>query len=77
MPKHASMSPAERPDQADVELDPIIWGLLDRVPAPGEPWPKQARGAWLNILSLTLDMLYPEQPASTAHPTNAPSTQHP
>lgn len=78
MPKHASMSQAESREPNEVELDPIIWGLLDKVPHNGEPWPKTQRTAWLNLLSLTLEMLYPEQ-TTTAQP-NEPahaSPKHP
>lgn len=73
MPKHASMSQAESREQNDqVELDPIVWGLLEKVPAPGETWPKAQRQAWLNILTQTFDMLYPEE-----KPAPHAATQHP
>jgi len=48
-----------------MELDPIILGLLERLPAPGDDWPKAERQKWLNILSNVLDLIYlePEPPA--------------
>lgn len=39
-------------------LDPIIQGLIDRLPAPGEVWPSQERKLWLGILENSFHLVY-------------------
>lgn len=64
MPKQKSMFRPVSQEAEEIldalEIDPIILGLLQRLPAPGEDWSKAARAQWLNILSSTLDMIYLE-----------------
>lgn len=59
MPKPKSMSQVASHDpNGDLELDPIIVGLLERMPEAGEVWDKPERAKWLQLLGLSLDMIY-------------------
>jgi len=64
MPKPKSTSRAVSHEVQEsieaMELDPIVKGLLERLPAPGDEWPKTERQKWLNILSNVLDLIYVE-----------------
>ena len=42
------------------ELDPIIDGLLTHLPAPGDPFPRKERDLWMQIMGLTLELVYPD-----------------
>jgi len=47
------------------ELDPIIEGLLLRLPDPGAYWPPQDRQHWITLLQGAFSVIYkdkPEQP---------------
>jgi hypothetical protein len=70
MPKPKSTSRLA-PPEADEEyetsrLDPIIKGLLDRLPAPGDEWSQQDREQWLQVLRLAFALIYhePEPPSA-------------
>lgn len=39
-------------------LDPIIKGLIDRLPKPGTRWEKSKRKLWLQILENSFDLVY-------------------
>jgi hypothetical protein len=41
-------------------LDPIIKGLIDRLPPPGTTWSKAKRKLWLQILENSFDLVYEE-----------------
>ena len=41
-------------------IDPIIQGLIERLPASGSKWEKRERDLWLQILSNTFDLVYQE-----------------
>lgn len=43
-----------------VGLDPLIEGLLDRLPPPGEIWSQDKRKKWLQTFEANLEMIYPE-----------------
>jgi hypothetical protein len=45
------------------QIDPIIRGLLARLPEPGEVWPEVDRGVWLDLLRGTFKLLYKDEPA--------------
>lgn len=47
-----------------VGLDPLIEGLLDRLPPPGEIWSMEKRKKWLQTFEANLDIIYPEGLAS-------------
>ena len=40
-------------------LDPLIQGLLTRLPKAGDGWSKEKRERWLTTLRANLDMIYP------------------
>jgi hypothetical protein len=42
-------------------LDPLIAGLLDRLPAPGETWSTEKRKKWLQTFEANLEIIYPEE----------------
>lgn len=42
-------------------LDPLIVGLLDRLPAPGTAWSEDKRRKWLQTLEANLEMIYPSE----------------
>lgn len=39
-------------------IDPIIAGLLRRLPKSGEKWPKPQRKLWLQLLEGSFDLIY-------------------
>jgi hypothetical protein len=41
-------------------LDPLIQGLLARLPKSGEEWPVSARAKWLRIAANAFDLIYGE-----------------
>lgn len=46
------------------ELDPIIQGLLARLPPSGDVWPEAARVLWLELLKGSFKLIYKEAPVS-------------
>ncbi|MBS3649682.1 hypothetical protein KEU06_13800 [Pseudaminobacter sp. 19-2017] len=46
------------------ELDPIIRGLIGRLPPAGSVWPKAKRKLWLQILENSFDLVYEDEPPS-------------
>lgn len=42
-------------------VDPLIKGLLDRLPKPGEKWPHEKRLRWLQTFAANLDYVYPPE----------------
>jgi hypothetical protein len=52
------------PDNHDngMELDPIINALLEHLPPPGDYFSKDDRKRWLQIMELSFDMIYEDQP---------------
>jgi hypothetical protein len=62
MPKAKSTYPADNDvaSEAPLQLDPIIEGLLERLPPEGDPWPRAKREAWLSILRQVFDLIYVE-----------------
>jgi hypothetical protein len=50
-------------------LDPLIQGLLSRLPKPGEPWSADKRQKWLQTLAANLEMIYPPDDKSPAAST--------
>ena len=43
-------------------IDPIIEGLLIRLPAPGSNWPEAARKMWLSLLENSFGLIYKDAP---------------
>ena len=44
-------------------LDPIIMGLIDRLPDAGKPWPLKDRKLWLGILESAFELVYTDEGA--------------
>ena len=45
-------------------VDPIIAGLLKRLPKSGEKWPKAQRKLWLQFLEGSFDLIYDDVEAA-------------
>jgi hypothetical protein len=45
-------------------VDPIIAGLLKRLPKSGEKWPKAQRKLWLSLLEGSFDLIYDDDDAT-------------
>jgi hypothetical protein len=43
------------------EIDPIIMGLLDRLPKPGDVWPEADRKLWLQLLEGSFKLIYKDK----------------
>lgn len=43
-------------------LDPVIRGLIDKLPTPGSVWPAEKRKLWLTILENSFQLVYLEAP---------------
>lgn len=59
------------------KLDPIIEGLVNRLPAAGAVWPDADRQTWLNLIEAAFKVVYEEgkekAPATISqHPTPRP-----
>lgn len=52
-------------DGGEEKLDPIIKGLIDRLPRPGEKWSKAKRKLWLQILENSFDLVYEDNDPET------------
>jgi hypothetical protein len=50
-------------------LDPLIQGLLSRLPNPGESWSPDKRQKWLQTLAANLEMIYPPNDDSPTEDT--------
>jgi hypothetical protein len=50
------------------EIDPIIRGLLDRLPNPGDVWPDPERKLWLDLLEGSFKLIYKDAPPSGDQP---------
>ncbi len=46
-------------------IDPIIAGLLKRLPKSGDVWPETDRKLWLQLLEGSFKLIYKEHPASS------------
>lgn len=45
-------------------IDPIIGGLLKRLPQSGAKWPKAQRKLWLSLLEGSFDLIYEDDEAA-------------
>jgi hypothetical protein len=62
----AVVAPIKRPASfagggGGASLDPLIIGLLDRLPPPGESWSIEKRKKWLQTFEANLEMIYPSE----------------
>jgi hypothetical protein len=46
------------------EIDPIIRGLLARLPKSGDVWPEAQRKLWLELLAGSFKLIYKDAPPS-------------
>ena len=60
------------PSSGKIGLDPLIQGLLSRLPNPGDPWSTDKRQKWLQTLAANLEMIYPPE---TNDAPSEPSSQ--
>ena len=68
---------AKKPNQAELDavngaaLDPIIDALLEHLPSPGDYFSKDERKKWLQMIELSFDLIYDDepQPEATDEPT--------
>jgi hypothetical protein len=52
-------------DGGNTGVDPIIAGLLKRLPKSGEKWPKAQRKLWLQLLEGSFDLIYEDAGSDT------------
>lgn len=45
-------------------LDPLIAGLLRRMPQAGQPWPIPERARWLQTLAMNLSFIHEDDPGA-------------
>jgi hypothetical protein len=57
------------------KLDPIIKGLIDRLPNAGSVWPSSERDLWLSILKSSFQLVYKEQAVTQGQPEKAASVE--
>ena len=48
-------------------LDPIIKGLIDRLPEAGKSWPPKDRKLWLGILESAFELVYKDEEVPNEH----------
>ena len=49
------------------EIDPIIRGLLARLPKSGDVWPESQRKLWLKLLAGSFKLIYKDAPPDGQH----------
>jgi hypothetical protein len=49
-------------DGGPTDIDPIIQGLLVRLPKPGAVWPEKEQDLWINLLKGSFKLIYKEVP---------------
>lgn len=54
-------------------VDPLLQGMLQRLPKRGDTWPEQARKDWMSTLEANLKLIYPV--SEQAQPAGAPRAQ--
>lgn len=55
--------PEKQEEKTRRRIDPLIYGLLSRLPRPGEMWSEAARKEWMETLEANLKLVYPNGPA--------------
>jgi hypothetical protein len=71
-PKSQSNRASPDPETGEYHLDPIIDGMLERLPAPGDPWAVEERKLWLEILEKVFELIYPEDAPLASTPDDPP-----
>jgi hypothetical protein len=54
------------------EIDPIIQGLLARLPKSGDVWPEADRKRWLQLLEGSFKLIYKDKPVGGLPDYNDP-----
>ncbi|MDJ0941917.1 MAG: hypothetical protein QNJ30_00505 [Kiloniellales bacterium] len=54
-------------DNLPEHLDPVIKGLIDKLPRPGSIWPEKERALWLQILENSFKLVYDEEAEPKGH----------
>jgi hypothetical protein len=49
--------------EEEMKVDPIVQGLLARLPKSGSTWPQGERQLWLNLLGESFKLIYREDEA--------------
>lgn len=52
-------------DNPFADLDPLILGLLQRMPKSGQPWPILERSRWLQTLAMNLSFIHSDDPSES------------
>jgi hypothetical protein len=53
-------------DENPPAIDPIIGGLLKRLPKTGDVWPEVDRKLWLQLLEGSFKLIYKDAPSEPA-----------
>jgi hypothetical protein len=53
-------------DKDPSKIDPIIQGLLSRLPKSGDVWPEPDRKLWLQLLEGSFKLIYKDTPQKSA-----------
>ena len=54
-------------------LDPVIKGLIDKLPPPDSVWAESDRKLWLQILESSFKLIYKDKPAELPPPASNPT----
>jgi len=57
-----------------LEIDPIIRGLLARLPKSGDIWPEADRKLWLELLEGSFKLIYKDKQGPKMDPSKLPGT---
>lgn len=52
-------------DKGPTTLDPVVKGLIDKLPPSGSVWPESSRKLWLQILENSFKLIYQDGPDGT------------
>ena len=71
--RRAVSAPPAPPEEASGKpgIDPIVKGLIRRLPPSGTPWPPEARKLWLEVLEGTFELVYTDADPPHGHRTAA------
>jgi hypothetical protein len=64
------------PESNGITLDPIIDALIDHLPAPGDYWSKEDRKLWLQMIELSFNLIYDDEPQPEATEGASTPRQH-
>lgn len=56
-------------------LDPVIKGLVDKLPPPGSVWAEPDRQLWLQILESSFKLVYEDKPIALPPPISKPTEE--